>query len=777
MFKSLLSSFLLIATLIAISPLVLSAQSNSALRLAVLDQTPVESVDISQRELVYLENSLRRIAANKLTEYVSVMTSENTISLLRDSGIDPRDCRDGSCAIETARTLQADWLLSMELFQFGADYKLQLNLYETEEGRLLASEEVSSASFLELSDKATKATDPLFTYITRESTSSKKQNIAVLKLKLKPNSSVFVVVDDAVIGSKVVPNSGQLTFSLKPGAHEIRLSCDGFKDWAQAIQLDADKTTTLSVTFEQGQGSEIRQTGNIGVLVVRSSPTGAVIFVDGLEVGTSNFTMDEISAGAHTIELRKPLYKPWLENINIAADNVYQLNADLESDFAPLYITSFPAGAMVSIDGQQRGTTPMRLDRFASGNYSLRLTLPMYHDLKKSITVVPDEKQSLQLKMLPAFGSVRISPSASSAVIYLDDQLLGTGNQFKNEVVSGEHRILVKSDLYNNYEKMITVHDGEQFEIDVELSQNFGKVRVLSDPKNASVFIDGKKEGATPLTLKLEPGSYKLVVKAENYVKIEKTLNLAVRDDVVEKLDLVRMTGSVLIKSEPMDANVLLGGKSRGLTPVQVNDLPTGTYELVLSKNGYADYHQTLKIEHNNRSIVEKPLSKTAYMAWKKRHKNAIVSSALIPGLGQIKHKQTRGFAYLLVFGGAVAMAVKSNSDYERAENDYQESYEFYKSSQTQHDVDEHWSGVQIAYDDMKTSHDMHQLFFGIAVGIYAVNLIDAIFWGGGKATTGQNDFSQNTAAPGWNLTPYVGSSPYSHSKQNVGLALTLIIW
>jgi hypothetical protein len=124
--------------------------SGRAELLAVIDRSNPTSAELTADQLSLLAQSIRGEAARHLgTHQVAVLSEENTVSILRDMGVDLATC-ESECDVETARRLQADWLISSKLVRFGSQWTYQLNLFQTETGRLKASEQLAATRAEEL---------------------------------------------------------------------------------------------------------------------------------------------------------------------------------------------------------------------------------------------------------------------------------------------------------------------------------------------------------------------------------------------------------------------------------------------------------------------------------------------------------------------------------------------------------------------------------------------------------------------------------------------------
>jgi hypothetical protein len=62
--------------------------------------------------------------------------------------------------------------------------------------------------------------------------------------------------------------------------------------------------------------------------------------------------------------------------------------------------------------------------------------------------------------------------------------------------------------------------------------------------------------------------------------------------------------GSIAISSEPADASVVIGGEYRGKTPLTVGSLDPGTYDVAISKFGYAPYAGTVTIGAGEEAVI-----------------------------------------------------------------------------------------------------------------------------------------------------------------------------
>ena len=70
-----------------------------------------------------------------------------------------------------------------------------------------------------------------------------------------------------------------------------------------------------------------------------------------------------------------------------------------------IIITSIPQGASVTLDGQQKGVTPLSLTSLSQGMYTFILTSPGYQDISMTVPVVSRETGQFSLSLSPNSGA------------------------------------------------------------------------------------------------------------------------------------------------------------------------------------------------------------------------------------------------------------------------------------------------------------------------------------------------------------------------------------
>ncbi|MBM4292320.1 MAG: hypothetical protein FJ138_13515 [Deltaproteobacteria bacterium] len=88
---------------------------------------------LSKSDVQYLSDLVQQAALRLPTDRFSVMTNDNMEALL-PPGTRLADCVD-ECAVQTARNMQAHWLVTGIVSRFGGELKVVLKLYEAVSGQ------------------------------------------------------------------------------------------------------------------------------------------------------------------------------------------------------------------------------------------------------------------------------------------------------------------------------------------------------------------------------------------------------------------------------------------------------------------------------------------------------------------------------------------------------------------------------------------------------------------------------------------------------------------
>ena len=145
--------------------------------------------------------------------------------------------------------------------------------------------------------------------------------------------------------------------------------------------------------------------------------------------------------------------------------------------YGRIIATSHPQGAKVYLDNAYRGTTPINLDRVASGQHHIKLAMAGYQDWSSYISVSPSRTTTVSADLipLPAYGSISISCNQSNAKIFLDGTYKKRTSLTKPVVLEnikeGFHELTIIKDGYRTWVEDVWVYSGETVSIYVGMTK------------------------------------------------------------------------------------------------------------------------------------------------------------------------------------------------------------------------------------------------------------------------------------------------------------------
>lgn len=177
----------------------------------------------------------------------------------------------------------------------------------------------------------------------------------------------------------------------------------------------------------------------------------------------------------------------------------------------------------------------------------------------------------------------------------------------------GTYTVVASKKGYEQFEGPIQVQAGDNRPFIFKLKKLPGRLQVTSEPAAATVVLDGKEAGETPLQpVKLPPGEHEVVVRARRYEVFQTRLNIRGKDEL-QKLEvkLKPAWAAITLKSKPAGATFKVDGEARGETPVTEN-IGAGSHSLSLELDGYQTWTKTLQVQaEQNQTLATVQLEKT----------------------------------------------------------------------------------------------------------------------------------------------------------------------
>ncbi len=344
-------------------------------------------------------------------------------------------------------------------------------------------------------------------------------------------------------------------YSTATPRHTITVSKSGYFPWTRSYASNPGPGETVRIVAILEPSSEF------GTLTVTSSPTGALVTIDGSRGQQAPWIYTDIRAGSHVVRAFLSGYQPFLTIVSVPPGGSITIDAPLAplSEIGVLQVKSTPGGADVYVDGFYSGATAATIGNLAAGPHIVQLKLAGYREW---------------------IGTVDIPVNS---VAFIDATF------------------------------------------EVATADPTGNIVVTSDPPGGSVYLDNNFQGRTqadnPLDLTgIPPGSYSLEIQLVNYRDFITMVEVLPGQTAVIHAELIPAanpseTGTLQITSDPQGANIFLDNVCRGVTPLTIPSIGAGNHTLLLRLQGYNDYSSSVSIAPGQSLQVQAALSPVATQA------------------------------------------------------------------------------------------------------------------------------------------------------------------
>jgi hypothetical protein len=129
------------------------------------------------------------------------------------------------------------------------------------------------------------------------------------------------------------------------------------------------------------------------------------------------------------------------------------------------------------------------------------------------------------------------------------------------------------------------------------------EMAIVTRPDGATVTVDGEaQQGKTPLTLTLPAGTHEVSIVHERYATVTQSVEVPGKLDITLK----RPTATLHVDSEPAGGEVIVGGKPRGKTPVDVTLDAFQHYDVQVMLLGTKPWHKRVSLKPPQTDVTAK---------------------------------------------------------------------------------------------------------------------------------------------------------------------------
>ena len=304
-----------------------------------------------------------------------------------------------------------------------------------------------------------------------------------------------------------------MLFDLKPGRHHVKYRLAGYVECDRFFRVDEGAFVECAETLVEEKG----------LLLLRTEPEGCNITIDGVSAGQTPRLVTDLSAkDAHTVRLRKAGYQDQTMTVRFDGRKPLVRTETLVLASGVISIASDPPGAEVTVNGIERGVTPLEVAGVPKGRAVVKFHLDGFADETRELAINAGDRQTLQIAMKGLPGTLRLTSVPDGARFYVNEESCGKGPVTLTGLKPGEYSVRAEMEGYGTQTKAVMIANGASLSEEFRLSNVMGRLEVRTSPVGARIMFDGRMVGTTKSS---DPGAeFSDVLAIENVAEGEHTL-------------------------------------------------------------------------------------------------------------------------------------------------------------------------------------------------------------------------------------------------------------
>lgn len=277
-------------------------------------------------------------------------------------------------------------------------------------------------------------------------------------------------------------------------------------------------------------------------------------------------------------------------------------------DSTTVSIETEPPGALVFLDGNYFGQTPIANRAAEAESTTVRVQLEGYETYFDTLELVKDQPAKRGYTLAEKTGAVEVTSTPTGAKIILDKNI--TGSQTPAIIgglsVNKPHRVQLEMQHFVEMIEDIEVVEDDTITIHFNLSKTRHPLTVESIPYGAELYLDGEHRGATPMSFtSIHQGKHVLKLIKEGYESRELDIDVPYPEARISVTLTERAPGTLVLHIIPWadlyvdGALVEKGSVSKTIT------LKEGAHIIELRHRDYGTFIDTLRITSERKTTME----------------------------------------------------------------------------------------------------------------------------------------------------------------------------
>jgi len=451
------------------------------------------------------------------------------------------------------------------------------------------------------------------------------------------------------------------------------------------IQVQPDTLNVFEFTM---QPKSTESEGDYGGMQINTSPKGAIVRIDGIEVrGKTPLSLEKQKAGHHRVNLSlSSKYKAIDTTVYIAGgeQNTFDFNFQ-KKKYGDLKLVTTPNKAIVELDGiPVNGQTPLTFKNQKAGAHKIRLlqkkTFP-----ERDTTILVDEIDTTvnirggelnKYNFTFNIGDLKIKTKPSDANITIDGFKLAekTPAMLENKL-TGKHSLRLETD--NKYiDTAVTVNTNDTSEYNFDLKWKTGYLSLHGYPAESKIRIDNRRVNNKFLNItsndiiELKKGKHAIFVNKNGYHNNTANISIGYKDTITKQIKLKKkspLRGILYSTVLPGSGQIYYGSENKGtLIAMSTVGLSGGLFFLNrIFKRKYKKYNKYVDEYENASSLnqieIQREKKESTLKELKNLKKYAYITSGTLGAIWLYSIIDT-GLSFITVKNDKIVMSASPRS-------------------------------------------------------------------------------------------------------------------
>ncbi|MBI5493380.1 MAG: PEGA domain-containing protein [Deltaproteobacteria bacterium] len=250
----------------------------------------------------------------------------------------------------------------------------------------------------------------------------------------------------------------------------------------------------------------------------------------GADTGAAVFAPDGTLAAVHVGRLRVEGAPPGrFVAVSVERLRAFLATATRGQAVGRLCVTAETPGATLVLDGKPLGALPRTLEGLEAGWRTVRVEAPKHAPQERLVEAGWEGGNCQRFDLRPA-GSVRFTTTVQNVEMSVDGAPAVPVGGRALELPGGDHLVRFVARGYRPQSWAGTVTAGTELTEAITLVREHGLLSVTSVPPGATVLVEGREAGVTPLKeLKLAPGRWNVELRLPHH-HVRAVADVTVRD-------------------------------------------------------------------------------------------------------------------------------------------------------------------------------------------------------------------------------------------------------